>query len=675
MEKQNKKINFGIVLAVYLLGIFMGAIDTGIVTPARTVIQHQLMVDDKTGIWMITIYTLAYAASIPVMGKLADRFGRKYVYLTSIFLFGFGSLLCGLSQNTGSFAMLLAARVVQAIGGGGILPIATAEFGTTFPQEKRGLALGLVGGVYGIANIFGASAGSAILDLFGTSQWQFIFYVNIPITIFILIAGFLALPNTKSTKVAPIDGIGIGILTMMVLSLLYGLKNIDFFAFKDTISSSSVYPFLLLFLLLLPLFIFAERKAKDPVINLSYFKERQIIITLILSFITGIAMMGMIFVPQFSENALKVASGSGGYFVIILGIFAGVGAPVSGKLIDKFGVKLVLGFGFFISIVGSLFLIFVASKVSNPASVVLSLIFIGLGIGFTMGTPLNYMMLANTKSDEANSSLATLSLIRSIGTAVAPAIMIGFLSHAGSAVSGNVMALLPKEVEVPPLPYAKELNEQFIKLKTADATKEQFKNLTIPDLTSFQTIKISMGEGSQGQMPEELLTLMKASDVTTITENLKLLSATMFDQMTPKISDNILSGIEQGLGGMNQAIASMDEKLKEMSDAKEAMSNQAPNSDAITKMAAGMKGMQNAKVSLEDTVSKMETLKAAIPGTFESAKTTYLSSIEKEHSQIEKEFQDTLNHGFSQIYATVAIASGVGLVLLFFYRRKKEKIA
>ena len=66
-------------MAVYLLGIFMGAIDTGIVSPARTIIQNNLGVGDKTGIWMITIYTLAYAASIPIMGKLADRFGRKYI--------------------------------------------------------------------------------------------------------------------------------------------------------------------------------------------------------------------------------------------------------------------------------------------------------------------------------------------------------------------------------------------------------------------------------------------------------------------------------------------------------------------------------------------------------------------------------------------------------------------
>jgi MFS family permease len=153
MQKVQKKKNLVLVMIIYLAGIFMGAIDTGIVTPARTIIQNSLNVDANTGIWMITIYTLAYAASIPVMGKLADRYGRKYIYLTSILLFGTGSLFCGLAQHFGGFALLIAARAVQAIGGGGILPVATAEFGTTFPPEKRGMALGLVGGVYGIANI------------------------------------------------------------------------------------------------------------------------------------------------------------------------------------------------------------------------------------------------------------------------------------------------------------------------------------------------------------------------------------------------------------------------------------------------------------------------------------------------------------------------------------------
>ena len=189
---------FALVAAVYLLGLFIGALDTGIVTPARPALPGDLGTGEKTGGWIITIYTLAYAAAIPVMGKLADRSGRKYVYLASILLFGVGSLLCGLAQDVGSFWMLLAARAVQAVGGGGIVPVATAEFGTTFPPEKRGLALGLVGGVYGIANIFGASAGSLILSVFGQANWQFIFYVNVPICAFIVVAGLFVLPNPRA---------------------------------------------------------------------------------------------------------------------------------------------------------------------------------------------------------------------------------------------------------------------------------------------------------------------------------------------------------------------------------------------------------------------------------------------------------------------------------------------
>ena len=248
-------------MALYLLGIFMGAIDTGIVTPARTIIQNDFGVDDKLGIWMITIYTLAYAASIPVMGKLADRLGRKQVYLLAIALFGVGSLACGLSESFGGFWMLIGARAVQAIGGGGIIPIATAEIGTEVPPEKRGLALGLVGGVYGIANIFGASAGSLILDIVGAHNWQWIFYVNVPIAIVIVIVGIIVLPNHKASEVKPLDIGGTVLLVAMILSLLYGLRNIDFFAFGSSLTATTVWPYLLGFVLALPVFILVDRQA------------------------------------------------------------------------------------------------------------------------------------------------------------------------------------------------------------------------------------------------------------------------------------------------------------------------------------------------------------------------------------------------------------------------------
>lgn len=687
MERRNEKPKLVLIMLIYLLGIFMGAIDTGIVTPARTVIQNFLSVDDKTGIWMITMYTLAYAASIPVMGKLADKYGRKYIYLTSITLFGLGSLFCGLSQSFSSFTVLLIARAVQAIGGGGILPVATAEFGTTFPKEKRGMALGLVGAVYGVANIFGASAGSAILDLFGTDNWQFIFYVNIPITIFIIIAGCITLPNTKEANVKKTDYFGTLLLTIMILSVLYGLKNIDFFAFTTTITSNTVYPYLILFLLLLPVFCFTENKAEDPVMNLHYFRNPRIIITLLLSFITGIIIMGMIFVPQFSENALKMASGKGGYFVLFLGLFAGIGAPFSGKMIDKHGVKSVLGFGFLISAAGSLFLVFVTANNPNLFTVFICLVMVGTGIGFTMGTPINYMMLENTKPEEANSALATVSLIRSIGTAIAPAIMIGFISHAGAAVQNNVLALLPTELQIPKLPYAQELEAQWKELKNNPDTKDKLAGIDFPDFSSMQTVKFSMkSNNSKLQMPDELIELMKTSDVTTITANVKKLSGAMFELITPAIESNIQNGIEKGITAMLSNTEQLDSAIRELQSAVKAQDEllaklEAMKQSSMTtkvdklktekhKLENQINTMNNAKKNMEDTVNKMKQLKAAIPEAFHKAKEAYMTEIETLSSSIEHTFQMTLDKGFQQVYLTVTVASALGLFILAFYKKK-----
>lgn len=806
MNKTKKESNYILVMIIYLAGIFMGAIDTGIVTPARTVIQSNLGVNEQTGIWMITIYTLAYATSIPIMGKLADKYGRKYIYLTSIFLFGLGSLFCGLSQDFGSFNLLLIARVVQALGGGGIVPVATAEFGTTFPEEKRGLALGLVGGVYGIANIFGASAGSAVLDIFGTNNWQFIFYINLPITVFILIAGFIALRNTKVPDTSKIDFSGIFTLTIMILSLLYSLKNLDFFDFS-TITNKDVLPFLILFLVLIPLFIFIEKRAEDPVMNLSYFTNKDIVLTLIISTLTGVIIMGMIFVPQFCENSMKIATGSGGYFVIILGLFAGLGAPVSGKLIDKFGAKLILGFGFIISIVGSLFLAFFATNHPSLFSVVVSLILIGIGVGFTMGTPLNYMMLSHTKESESNSALATLSLVRSIGTAVAPAIMVGFIAHAGANIQDEIMKDMPDKISIPKLPYADEITKEFDDLKSNSQMKDKLKDMDMPDLTSMETVNIDFdNKDSDYKISDDLIELMKNSDVTTITENSKIMAKAMFDETTPEVIGEIQGGIQKGVDGIDKGINSLDKSIDELNTGYNKLSNAYEQintgydklSAAYTKVNSAynkmndayikadkamkdaiknnknskynMKGMKNnsystvgatysnnkssmktktkyenisseskmpnmekmpanmttmtsklddmkkqvntMKSKMDDMKSQMNTMKAqsnkmksqldsmksaltsmketstsmkslkekmivlknSIPNAFEEGEKSYLKEIDKRSDKIENTFQSVLNKGFKNVYLTTAVASILGLFLLFFYNDKSKKI-
>lgn len=434
-----------LVAAIYLLGLFIGALDTGIVTPARVVIQNDLSVSDTVGVWMITIYTLAYAVSIPIMGKLADRYGRKGIYLVAVVLFGLGSLGCGLSQMTGSFELLLAARVLQAFGGGGIVPVATAEFGTSFPEEKRGMALGLVGMVYGVANVLGASAGSAIMDIFGTDNWPFIFYINIPICLFIVIAGVKYLPKARPTPSGKLDTIGIMILTLITLAVMYALQNIDFTAPLDSLTSTEVYPYLLAALVLLPFFIWREMKAADPILDLKYFTNRDIAITMAVSIITGIIMMGMVFVPQFAENALGLKEGDGGYLVVVLAVFSGLGAPLSGKFIDKMGVKPVLGFGLIASAAGGLYAAYVATAHPNWPNVLVALSLLGLGLGFAMGTPINYMMLAKTEEKNASSALAALSLVRSLGTAVGPSAMVAFITTATAKLPELMRQAAPGE--------------------------------------------------------------------------------------------------------------------------------------------------------------------------------------------------------------------------------------
>lgn len=622
-ETRSSSKGYVVVAIVYLLGIFMGAIDMNIVNPARTVIQNTLSVPDELGVWLMTIYTLAYAASIPVMGKLADRHGRKYIYLLCVLLFGVGSLLCGLSQDVGSFEMLIASRAIQAIGGGGIMPVATAEFGTAFPPEKRGMALGLVGGIYGVASILGSTAGSFILDVTGSTNWQFIFYVNIPICLFILVAGLFKIPNTKEDEVKPIDGLGTVVLTVMVLSLMYGLKNIDFFDLSNSIASTDVYPFLIAFAVLIPVFVAVEHRAADPIMNLAYFKDRDIVITLLCSITTGIIMMGTLFAPQFCENAMMMRSGSGGYFLIILGVFTGFGAPLSGKLIDKIGVKPILGFGFLVSVAGSLFMAFVTCEYPTLLNVCISMALSGLGIGFIMGTPLNYMMLAKTDESESNSALATLSLVRSIGTAIAPAIMVAFIAHAGLAMQDNIMEVLPTEVTISELPYAEELDQRVADMKADEDTADMLDGVDIPKMTSYTHIEMDMNDTDSKYnvtVSDEMKQRLQDSDVTTIVATVKDMSTEIYDQIKPQLEAEALQGIDTGLDKMNEGLGKLDDSISEMKDSlaemrdkKSEMTAQAEDMDGqAAKMRDSIETMNGKISTMEDQAQTMKDAKAEV---------------------------------------------------------------
>ena len=612
-----RRAGWAAAMALYLLGIFMGAIDTGIVTPARPIVARDLGVDESAGIWMITIYTLAYAAAIPVMGKLADRQGRKRIYLTAIAIFGVGSLLCGLAQDVGSFEMLIAARALQAIGGGGILPIATAEIGTEVPPEKRGLALGLVGMVFGIANIFGASAGSLILDIVGVNNWQWIFYVNVPIAIGIVLAGRRLLPDHRAGVVKPIDLVGTVLLVGIILSLLYGIKNVDFFDLAASVRTPSVWPFLVGCLVALPFFVIAERRAVDPVLNLRYFTQRGIGLTLLLSLLSGVVLMAVVFVPQLSENALRIPGGRGGYLVIVLGLASGIGAPLSGRLTDRFGAKAVLGFGMLMSAAAAATVVWWMIPHPSLTSVLVSLGLIGFGLGFVVGSPLNYMMLERTTKAESASALGTLSLVRSIGTTLAPAIMVGFIANGAAGLQTSLTAELPDKVAVAALPYAAELEARITRWRSDEKLAERLGSVALPDLTRTE---ITIDTGGGGELPDDLAELLRTADVTTITERTKVVARSMFEATTPATVREIQQGVDSGIAGLRSALdetatarqemtdglATMDANLAEMASGLAAMdSSLAEMATGIASMDAGLRDMGTAIPKMDASLAEM----------------------------------------------------------------------
>ncbi|MGL4740984.1 MAG: MFS transporter [Sarcina sp.] len=439
MDKKSTKL----LVIIFLVGIFMGSLDTAIVAPARTVIGNTLNISADASIWIITLYSLIYAVSMPIMGKLADRKGLKPMFTVSIVLFGLGSLLSGLANFYGGFEFLLGARFIEAIGAGGMIPIATAFIGGSFPPEKRGAALGMVGGINGIATLIGPALGSLILDLFGDDRWGIIFFINIPICIVVL-GVLLSKKFEKQEKVLKKMDLGGSIVSsLLILSLMAFITSLNFTELATSFESVRSYPFLIAAIILLPILIFVEKRAEDPIIHLKYFKNRGMVLVFIIAFLVGAGLMVVVFLPQFCSNVLGLKLGSGGYFVTLMAAFSGFAAPMGGKFVDKFSAKVVLLIGFACTIVGTLILAFVVTATLSIIPLIIGLALMGLGVGFTMGTPLNYFVQSSVPKEEIATAQSTLSLIRSLGLALSPNLLVGFIAQSGTDFYHKFMQLLP----------------------------------------------------------------------------------------------------------------------------------------------------------------------------------------------------------------------------------------
>ncbi|MDQ0089479.1 EmrB/QacA subfamily drug resistance transporter [Paenibacillus anaericanus] len=432
MNSVQKKHSSNWAITLFTIGVFMAALDNGIISAALTTINDSFGVSASWGSWGITLYTLGLAVSVPIIGKLSDRFGRKRLFLIEVALFGIGSLLVALSS---SFPMFLLSRLFQAFGGGGIFIIGSSHVLTTLPKEKQGKALGLLGAMNGMAAVLGPNVGSFLLDL--TGNWHWLFLINIPIAAVLIILGIPFIMETKASSTKRLDFVGTIILSLAILSLMYGITNLDAGNFLGSFADPMVYGFVLggviLFILLVLYEKNLEARSGDPILAYSLLSSKVFQWTLLIGFFSGGLLAAVIFIPSFVEQFLGVSAEKSGYWMTPLALASGVGAGLGGVLVDKKGPVFTTIISGVISLVG--FALFPLWVTERWEFVIASMI-AGVGFGFLLGAPLNVLVSESVDNSNKGSALGTLSLIRQIGLTLSPTLYAGFIA-AGASNIGN----------------------------------------------------------------------------------------------------------------------------------------------------------------------------------------------------------------------------------------------
>lgn len=409
-------------IALFSIGVLMAALDNGIISAALTTINSSFGVSANWGAWGVTIYTLGLAISIPIVGKISDRYGRKKLFIVEIALFGLGSLLVALSPN---FEFYLVSRFIQAMGGGGIFIIGSSHILSTFPVEKQGKALGILGAMNGIGAILGPNLGSIILDL--TGNWHYLFLINVPIAIILLLLGYFKIVETKEPAAGKLDLLGTILLSFAVLSIMYGLTNIDGVSLLESLMEPKVYPFLIGGILLFTILIIYDRSLDkrngDPILPIKLLVQPTYLLTLLIGALSGALIAGMIFIPSFAEQILGVSAETSGYWMTPLAVASGFGAAFGGMLVDKRGPIIAV---FLSGIIASIGFLLFPTWIDFKWQFVIASCVAGLGMGILLGAPLNILATERLEKDKGT-SLAGLSLARQIGMTIAPTIYAGFI--------------------------------------------------------------------------------------------------------------------------------------------------------------------------------------------------------------------------------------------------------
>jgi EmrB/QacA subfamily drug resistance transporter len=422
------------IAAVVVLGTIMSVLDTTIVNVALDTLGRDLHATVDQIQWVATGYLLALAAVIPVSGWASRRFSSRSVYIVSLVMFTAGSVLCGLADSVGSLVFF---RVIQGIGGGMLVPTGQMILVKAAGPKNLPKVMSAIGVPIVLAPIFGPTIGGLLLE---HVSWQSIFLVNLPVGIATLVAALKLLPKDKPEGAEKLDFLGLGLLSVGLVGVTYGLAETGS---AGTLVAASVLVPMAIGLIGIASFAVRALRIPNPLLNVRLYKNRAFTAASITTFCLGAALFGaMVLMPLYFQTVRGEDAVTTGLLLIPQGLGAAVAMALSGRATERWGGGVTATIGTAITLVATIPFVLLGA---NTAFVLIggAMVIRGFGIGMSIMPAMTaaYAVLTPQQVTHATPQLTTLQRVGgSMGTAILTVVLQGHLETAGASRSAMANA-------------------------------------------------------------------------------------------------------------------------------------------------------------------------------------------------------------------------------------------
>jgi EmrB/QacA subfamily drug resistance transporter len=386
--------HLGWVMALTSTAYFMVVLDSVVVITALPLMQRDLHVSLASLQWTLNAYGIAFAAGIITAAALGDRFGRRKVFTVGLALFTFASIACALAP---SLSALIVARTVQGLGGAVVLPLSLTILTAAFPIERRGMIVGVYGGLAGLAVALGPIVGGAVTQ---SIDWHWIFWLNVPIGVVAVVLGVRLLSETYGAP-ERLDLVGVGLVTAGVVSLVWALSRASDVGW----SSPEVVGTLIADAALLGVFVVWEGSVREPMVPLRLFAARDFAVGNVTTFLmSGAIFAGGLLVTEEFQLARHYSPVGAGLHLLPFFATPMLVSPVAGALSDRIGRRPIIVVGLSLLTAGFVWVAWRGSLRASWIELVVALLVAGVGISMALPTVPTAVLSAVPQQDMGKAS-------------------------------------------------------------------------------------------------------------------------------------------------------------------------------------------------------------------------------------------------------------------------------